>query len=93
MLSILSKQRKFKMNATHSLYKKRAFALSLLLNGFCYSQAYKYDFRISNLPEDFKDQYITWVDEAAAGMLWFVTNSRLPAMMETRHSDSELFCA
>ncbi len=53
------------------------FFLFLSLHSICNSQAYKYRFRTINLPEEFKNQYISLVDEDAAGMIWFVTTSGL----------------
>lgn len=53
------------------------FLLFLFLYGLCNSQAYKYRFRTISLPEEFKNQHISIVDEDAAGMLWFVTTSGL----------------
>lgn len=41
------------------------------------AQANNYRFRFINLPENYKNQYITLLDEDPAGMLWFVTNNGL----------------
>ncbi len=49
------------------------FLMFLFLHGLCNSQAYKYRFRTINLPEEFKNQYISLVNKDAAGMS--VTNT------------------
>lgn len=41
------------------------------------SQIHNYQFRFIGLPENFRSQFITLLDEDAAGMLWFVTNNGL----------------
>jgi ligand-binding sensor domain-containing protein/two-component sensor histidine kinase len=51
--------------------------LLFLVHSVCNGQPFKYRFRIINLPEIFKNQHISLVDEDAAGMLWFVTTSGL----------------
>lgn len=57
--------------------KYSLFLLLLLCQLLCSGQPNNYHFHFINLPESFRNQYITLMDEDAAGMLWFITNNGL----------------
>lgn len=50
----------------------------------CRGQDNSYRFRFISLPENFKGQFISLVEEDAAGMLWFATNNGLHRYDGTR---------